>query len=34
VVHRNKGSTTDLHLPPSTVPSPSAATTGRPRQQQ
>jgi len=34
VVHRNKGNTTDLHLPPSTVPSPSAATTGRPRQQQ
>ena len=27
VIHRSKGSATDLHLPPSTEPSPSAATT-------
>jgi hypothetical protein len=27
VIHHNKGSATDLRLPPSIVPSPSAATT-------
>jgi hypothetical protein len=36
VIHRSKGNATDLHLPPSTVPSPSAATTDQqaPIQQQ